>query len=105
MLPAGHAPEAVYAPVCLKKQLFTSLVGTFIAELVAFPLETLKVQQQVHGGHMSQLIMDIFQTQGIKGFFQGLTARMIQTVYERTELMRTIENSLNVDAIYVYSRV
>ncbi|CAD7965166.1 unnamed protein product [Amoebophrya sp. A25] len=64
----------------LQKQICTSLVASVSAELATYPLETIKLMQQVHGGSALSICRHIVKTKGLRGFFHGTAARMVQTI-------------------------
>lgn len=51
-----------------------------MAEVATYPLETIKLMQQVRGGSALSICFQILKTHGVRGFLHGATARITQTV-------------------------
>lgn len=66
--------------ISIQKQLVSGLIGSVIAEAATFPLETIKILQQVRGDSVRTICLTVMKEQGIGGFFHGATARLLQTV-------------------------
>jgi len=58
----------------------SGLVSSVGAEAVLFPLDTLKLRQQVNGGTVLQVLQNILKERGVSGLYQGLIGRLIQTI-------------------------
>ncbi|CAD7939832.1 unnamed protein product [Amoebophrya sp. A120] len=64
----------------LKKQVLTSLVASVCAELATYPLETVKLMQQVRGGSAMRIITGLLKSGGLRALYHGTQARLLQTV-------------------------
>lgn len=64
----------------IRKQVTCGMVASAIAEIIIFPLDTIKLLQQIHGRGSYELVKDILQAQGVGGFYRGLFSRLVQTL-------------------------
>lgn len=62
------------------KEVRSGIVSSVVAEAALFPLDAVKLQQQIHGGNMRYHVQRIVQQKGLSGLYQGLIGRLIQTV-------------------------
>lgn len=64
----------------VKAEIRTGLVSSVIAEAALFPLDAVKLQQQVNGGGALEIFRRLLSERGIFGLYKGLFGRLIQTV-------------------------
>lgn len=69
VLPAAHVFQASE----LAAKLISAGTAACIAEAITLPLDCTKIKLQVEGGTMASTIRTIAATDGLKGFFRGLT--------------------------------
>lgn len=62
------------------EEVRSGLVSSVVAEAVLFPLDTVKLRQQVHGGSAAFVLKEILRDRGLVGLYQGLAGRLIQTI-------------------------
>mmetsp|Transcript_70252 Transcript_70252/g.139160 ORF Transcript_70252/g.139160 Transcript_70252/m.139160 type:complete len:533 (-) Transcript_70252:97-1695(-) len=62
------------------KEVRSGIVSSVVAEAALFPLDAVKLQQQIHGGNVLHVAQSIVQQKGLGGLYQGLIGRLIQTV-------------------------
>merc|ERR1719282_553536 len=62
------------------EEVRSGLVSSVVAEAALFPLDTVKLLQQVHGGSVAQVARGVLSERGLIGLYQGLIGRLIQTV-------------------------
>ncbi|CAK9053290.1 Peroxisomal adenine nucleotide carrier 1 (GmPNC1), partial [Durusdinium trenchii] len=58
----------------------SGLVSSVGAEAALFPLDTVKLQQQVYGGTAASVLKRLVAQKGLRGVYQGLIGRLIQTI-------------------------
>lgn len=58
----------------------SGLVSSVGAEAALFPLDTIKLQQQVYGGTAASVLKRLMAQKGLRGVYQGLIGRLIQTI-------------------------
>jgi glycerol-3-phosphate cytidylyltransferase-like family protein len=58
----------------------SGLVSSVVAEAALFPLDVVKLRQQVHGGSAMQILRGVLHNQGVAGLYKGLIGRLIQTI-------------------------
>jgi len=64
----------------VKAEIRTGLVASVIAEAALFPLDVVKMQQQVRGGTATEVLRRVMKEHGAIGLYKGLVGRLIQTV-------------------------
>eukprot|EP00747_Dinoflagellata_sp_TGD_P211574 gnl/TRDRNA2_/TRDRNA2_84796_c0_seq1.p1 gnl/TRDRNA2_/TRDRNA2_84796_c0~~gnl/TRDRNA2_/TRDRNA2_84796_c0_seq1.p1 ORF type:complete len:622 (+),score=132.40 gnl/TRDRNA2_/TRDRNA2_84796_c0_seq1:172-2037(+) len=62
------------------EEVRTGIASSLVAEAVLFPLDTLKLQQQLDGGTMVETFRRVLAMQGARAFYQGINGRLIQTI-------------------------
>mmetsp|Transcript_141589 Transcript_141589/g.394669 ORF Transcript_141589/g.394669 Transcript_141589/m.394669 type:complete len:512 (-) Transcript_141589:93-1628(-) len=62
------------------EEVRSGLVSSVAAEAILFPLDTVKLRQQVHGGGAVTVLRQILLEHGAIGLYQGLLGRLIQTI-------------------------
>ncbi|CAE8598509.1 unnamed protein product, partial [Polarella glacialis] len=62
------------------REVRSGLVSSVGAEAILFPLDTVKLRQQVFGGTVLQVLQRSLKEQGVRGLYQGLIGRLIQTI-------------------------
>lgn len=62
------------------EEVRSGLVSSVVAEAALFPLDTVKLRQQVHGGSAASVLKGILRDRGFVGLYQGLAGRLIQTI-------------------------
>eukprot|EP00928_Gymnodinium_smaydae_P037028 TRINITY_DN25775_c0_g1_i1.p1 TRINITY_DN25775_c0_g1~~TRINITY_DN25775_c0_g1_i1.p1 ORF type:complete len:566 (-),score=131.37 TRINITY_DN25775_c0_g1_i1:124-1734(-) len=70
--------SAVLAKVL--EEVRSGLVSSVIAEAALFPIDSVKLRQQVYGGSARAVFKRIIKEQGARGLYQGLLGRLIQTI-------------------------
>eukprot|EP00930_Biecheleria_cincta_P036367 TRINITY_DN24948_c0_g1_i1.p1 TRINITY_DN24948_c0_g1~~TRINITY_DN24948_c0_g1_i1.p1 ORF type:complete len:546 (+),score=101.42 TRINITY_DN24948_c0_g1_i1:27-1640(+) len=58
----------------------SGLVSSVLAEAILFPLDTVKLRQQVYGGSVLRVLQRLLRDHGLRGLYQGLLGRLIQTI-------------------------
>ncbi|CAK0880618.1 unnamed protein product [Prorocentrum cordatum] len=58
----------------------SGLLSSVVAEAALFPLDTVKLLQQVHGGSALEVARGVLHERGPIGLYRGLIGRLIQTV-------------------------
>ncbi|CAJ1346106.1 unnamed protein product [Effrenium voratum] len=62
------------------QEVRSGLVSSVGAEAALFPLDTIKLQQQVYGGTAASVLTRLLKQKGLRGVYQGLIGRLIQTI-------------------------
>jgi len=62
------------------QEVRSGLISSVAAEAALFPLDTVKLRQQINGGSATQVFRRILKEQGATGLYQGLAGRLIQTI-------------------------
>jgi len=62
------------------QEVRSGLVSSVGAEAALFPLDTIKLQQQVYGGTAASVLKRLMAQKGLRGVYQGLIGRLIQTI-------------------------
>lgn len=62
------------------QEVRSGLVSSVGAEAILFPIDTLKLQQQVYGGSAALVAKRLLEKQGLGGLYKGLLGRLIQTI-------------------------
>jgi glycerol-3-phosphate cytidylyltransferase-like family protein len=58
----------------------SGLVSSVVAEAALFPLDVVKLRQQVYGGSVMDVLRGVLREQGPAGLYKGLIGRLIQTI-------------------------
>mmetsp|Transcript_32126 Transcript_32126/g.58749 ORF Transcript_32126/g.58749 Transcript_32126/m.58749 type:complete len:524 (-) Transcript_32126:27-1598(-) len=72
------APASLLGKVL--EEVKAGLVSSVVAEAALFPLDTVKLLQQIHGGTALQVFQGVMKQKGALGLYQGLIGRLIQTI-------------------------
>jgi glycerol-3-phosphate cytidylyltransferase-like family protein len=64
----------------VKAEIRTGLVSSVIAEAALFPLDVVKLQQQVLGVGALEVLRLVIKERGLAGLYKGLIGRLIQTI-------------------------
>lgn len=62
------------------QEVRSGLVSSVGAEAALFPLDTIKLQQQVYGGTAASVLKRLMAQKGLRGVYQGLIGCLIQTI-------------------------
>lgn len=62
------------------QEVRSGLVSSVVAEAILFPLDTVKLRQQVYGGTVLDVLQSILKEHGLRGVYQGLLGRLLQTI-------------------------
>eukprot|EP00931_Biecheleriopsis_adriatica_P049896 TRINITY_DN28874_c0_g1_i1.p1 TRINITY_DN28874_c0_g1~~TRINITY_DN28874_c0_g1_i1.p1 ORF type:complete len:539 (-),score=109.08 TRINITY_DN28874_c0_g1_i1:40-1656(-) len=62
------------------QEIRSGLVSSVGAEAILFPLDTVKLRQQVDGGSAASVLQRVLREHGLSGLYQGLIGRLIQTI-------------------------